>query len=122
MPQAQLRALPEPRPPSRTSLGRAGISRRTGLGSVRGSGSVNRGSAGAQPGPPPAAGPRGPAAADRGVRHPQLPPDLRIAGALRSWLACAHCAGLTVPGGPGRGCPISAADPSRIAALCSVET
>ena len=45
-----------------------------------------------------------------------------LAPCARSSLACAHCAAVTVPGLPGRGCPISAADPSRIAALCSVDT
>ena len=45
-----------------------------------------------------------------------------LAPRARSSLACSHCAAVTVPGRPGRGCPISAADPSRIAALCSVET
>ena len=40
----------------------------------------------------------------------------------RHCLASCHCAAVTVPGRPGRGCPISAADPSRPAALCSVAT
>ena len=40
----------------------------------------------------------------------------------RHALACSHCAAVTFPGPPRRACPISAADPSRIAALCSVAT
>ena len=49
-----------------------------------------------------------------------------ISASLAPWsrhaLACSHCAAVTFPGVPRRSCMASAADPSRLAALCSVAT
>ena len=91
-----------------------------------GSGSLNRGSAGAQPAASSPAGacPRGP--------RPRLtvvcatPSRRPISASLAPWsrhaLACSHCAAVTFPGVPRRSCMASAADPPRLAALCSVAT
>ena len=87
---------------------------------------ANRGSADAR-----TAGPFPAGACPRGPRpRPTVvfatPSRRPISASLAPWsrhaLACSHCAAVTFPGVPRRSCMASAADPSRLAALCSVAT
>ena len=70
-----------------------------------------------------------PARAGPGRGRPWYSPRPAAGRSPRRWrpgsrhaLACSHCAAVTFPGVPRRSCMASAADPSRLAALCSVAT